>query len=473
MQNCAILDIGKTHIKLAVLNERYETLVSAQCNNITVMSAPYPHVDIDGIWNWFIAQLTEISDQYAISAINIATHGATAALVKASSNNDSGLLLPVIDYEWNGVEKTTDYLKLRPKFEETFSPLLPAGLNLGRQIYWLSKCYPNEFLKADAILLYPQYWAWRMSGKMVTEITSLGCHSDLWNVKESSFSSLVLNQKWQNKFPALCSADKPIGVVSNKFANQTGVQKDCLIYSGLHDSNASYLRYLDGSSQAYKTIISTGTWTISFSPSTPLNRLLQSQDMDMLLNINIYGQPIACARFMGGREYASICQQFKLDVDTNVSESDLQQVINDEVFATPSFSNSGPFAQIKGKIIGNPKNGAALAVLYVALLMSYELDLLDNKSEEVVISGAFVNNILLCRVFAQLRSHQKVKICNGITGAIIGAASLCLSKKYTEVYSRDEIDCHPTQLNHLVDYAKKWEQKTHEESHRISNRRVI
>jgi sugar (pentulose or hexulose) kinase len=30
------------------------------------------------------------------------------------------------------------------------------------------------------ILLYPQYWSWRLSGVMATEVTSLGTHTDLW-----------------------------------------------------------------------------------------------------------------------------------------------------------------------------------------------------------------------------------------------------------------------------------------------------
>jgi hypothetical protein len=84
-------------------------------------------------------------------------------------------------------------------------PLLPAGLNLGRQLYWQQANFPAEFARARHILMYPRYWAWRLSGKLASEVTSLGCHTDLWAPEENAWSSLVERQGWTALFPPLQS----------------------------------------------------------------------------------------------------------------------------------------------------------------------------------------------------------------------------------------------------------------------------
>ena len=45
--------------------------------------------------------------------------------------------------------------------------------------------------RADAIVPYPQYWVWRLSGAKVSEATSLGCHTDLWNPHSGQPSPLL------------------------------------------------------------------------------------------------------------------------------------------------------------------------------------------------------------------------------------------------------------------------------------------
>ena len=35
--------------------------------------------------------------------------------------------------------------------------------------------------------MYPQYWAYRLTGVLANEVTSLGCHTDLWNYRAGGF----------------------------------------------------------------------------------------------------------------------------------------------------------------------------------------------------------------------------------------------------------------------------------------------
>ena len=70
----------------------------------------------------------------------------------------------------------------RPAFEETGSPRLPAGLNLGAQLFWQFRRFPEA---AGAHRVDPDVSAVLDAsgcpGCAASERTSLGCHTDLWD----------------------------------------------------------------------------------------------------------------------------------------------------------------------------------------------------------------------------------------------------------------------------------------------------
>lgn len=100
--------------------------------------------------------------------------------------------MPVIDYEHEYPQDIRDaYTRLRPSFDETFSPRLAMGLNVGAQLHYQKSAFPEEFAKVATILTYAQYWTARLTGVAANELTSLGCHTDLWNPKAGRYSSLV------------------------------------------------------------------------------------------------------------------------------------------------------------------------------------------------------------------------------------------------------------------------------------------
>ena len=63
----------------------------------------------------------------------------------------------------------------------TGSPALPLGLNLGAQLFYQESLNPTLLARAAIVMPWPQYWSWLLSGVAASEVTSLGCHTDLWN----------------------------------------------------------------------------------------------------------------------------------------------------------------------------------------------------------------------------------------------------------------------------------------------------
>ena len=63
------------------------------------------------------------------------------------------------------------------------------------------------------------------------------------------------------------------------------------------------------------------------------------EERDMLANVNVFGAPIATARYMGGREYEAIAQgSDEPTVDA------LNEVLKRGAIALPSFASAGPYS---------------------------------------------------------------------------------------------------------------------------------
>jgi sugar (pentulose or hexulose) kinase len=410
----AVLDVGKTNVKVALFDG--ETLIFEKSTASRVAPGPpYPHEDVEAAWSFALAALGEANRAAKIEAIVPTGHGAAGALI-----DEKGLAAPVMDYEFAGVEAIeTDYAKLRPPFSESLSPKVSAGLNLGRQVAYQKWRCPELFAKAKYFVAYPQYWAWRLSGVAACEVTSFGSHTDLWAPREKRFSSLAATLDLLPLLPPLRRAFDRLGPVKPEIAAATGLDPTTDVICGIHDSNASLLPYLV-SRQAPFTVLSTGTWVILMSVGLSLDKL-DPRD-DTLANVDALGRPIACGRFMGGREYAAIAGDGK-----NPDLADLERVIAAGVLALPCFSGQGgPFAAVKGEIRGAfaTADRSALATLYSALMSDLMLTRMGAATGDLIVEGSFAANAAFCQTLGALRSGQNVFAALDAAGTARGAALL-------------------------------------------------
>jgi sugar (pentulose or hexulose) kinase len=304
----AVLDIGKTNVKLELFNSERALLWERSTANRVLPGPLYPHADVEAIWGFLIGGLADANRAHPIGVIVPTTHGCAGALI-----DESGLVLPVLDYEYAGVEEIEpSYATLRPPYAETLSPPLPAGLNQGRQIAWQKQNFPDAFATAKLYLTYPQYWSWRLTGVAASEVTMLGCHSDLWAPMRRRPSSLAAKLDLPRLTPQLRPAWDCLGPVKAEIAAATGLGADTRVLSGVHDSNASLLPHLASRKPPF-TIVSTGTWVILMAVGLRVEGLNAADDM--LANVDVEGRPTACARFMGGREYSELAGAAKAAVD--------------------------------------------------------------------------------------------------------------------------------------------------------------
>ncbi|MES2539800.1 MAG: FGGY family carbohydrate kinase [Pseudomonadota bacterium] len=414
MRRIAVLDIGKTNAKVLVVDlATGAEEVLARTPNAVVRGGPYPHHDLDALWGFALAGL-KLAAARGVDAVSITTHGAACVLV----DDQGALALPMLDYEHDGPDLlAAAYGAVRPAFAETGSPRLPVGLNVGAQVFWLSRAHPAEFARVGHVLMLAQYWSFRLSGVAASEATSLGCHTDLWNPWEGRFSSLVGRMGWEGLFPPVRKAADVLGPVLPEVAEATGLAVGTPVLCGIHDSNASLVPHL---TEVPCGVLSTGTWMIVMALGGRAVELDASRDV--LVNVNALGQPVPTARFMGGREMDEIMGGRIVEP----SPEDLRAVLEGRVMAMPSLHpDTGPFPGKRFGWIGGEREGGArmaAASFYAAMMGAECLDLVGAEGP-VIGEGAVGGNLAFLRMLATA-TGRVVRGSGQGAGTGLGAALL-------------------------------------------------
>ena len=447
----AILDIGKSNARLVVVDPATDrTLFTARRPNRSVAGSdavPMRQLDVAGLRDWLLDSLAACPQRARIGCIVPVAHGAACVML---DDADNVVLAP--DYEDPVHEQDGAYAGLRDGFAETLSPALPLGLNLGRQLYTVQHRLPALDRRVTRVLTYPQYWAWMLSGVAATEVTSLGCHTDLWSPASGGFSPLARRQGWDRRFPALRAASDDLGAIRPDVAARCGLDTACRVLCGIHDSNASYLRHrMHRPAGQPFSVISSGTWTVILANGADLAAL--QGDRDMLANVDAFGSVVGTARFMGGREYEAVAGPDAAAPD----HAALARVLAGTALVRPSFTAGGQFSGRSGAILdAGPLDAparAALATLYVALLSDVALDLLG-ASGDIVVDGPLGENALYPSILARLRPHSRVQLGEPGAGTAGGALCLALGTRSRPPVLRN-IEAGPV-IPGLTEHVRRW-----------------
>lgn len=454
MKHIAVIDIGKTNAKLAIvdLHNLSEIDVMTRPNRV-LPGPPWPHFDTEGHWQFLLQGLREFNKRYGIDGISITTHGACAALL----GQDGALVAPILDYEYDGPDQcTADYDRLRAPFVETGSPRLPGGLNIGAQLYWQFHTDPSLRDRVKRIVTYPQYWAHRLTGVAAIDVTSIGCHSDLWNPVDRKPSSLVDKLGIAKKLAPVHASTDILGPILPAVALATGLDPDTAVVCGIHDSNASLYPHILTQKQPF-SVVSTGTWVIAMSVTDSPPELDPTRDS--LMNVNALGAPVPSARFMGGREFELI-QQNAAAVAT---AQDVKQVLAESLMLLPAVvGGCGPFQNHKMSWRPQQPSPASgqreVALSFYLALVTAECLKITGSQGPIVVEGPFARNQTYQDMLRAV-TGQPLIVSASSTGTSIGAALLfgATSSPAPEVMPDQNL---PDDTEQMRAYAAKWRQAT-------------
>ncbi|MDP4033754.1 MAG: FGGY-family carbohydrate kinase [Pseudorhodobacter sp.] len=443
MKHAAIIDIGKTNVKLALVDLDSLTEVAVRTSpNLVLPGPPWPHYDTEGQWAFLCGALTELAASHGIDAICVTTHGACAALLDENGN----LAAPVLDYEHAGPESCrAEYDAIRPPFAETGSPALPLGLNLGAQLFWQLRTDPGLRDRIRHVVMWPQYWGHRLTGQVASDICSLGCHTDLWRPEARTYSTLPAALGLAEKMAPARAPGDILGILRPELQADLGIGP-VPVLCGLHDSNASLLPHLLGR-QAPFAVVSTGTWVISMAVGG--HSVTLDPARDTLINVNALGDPVPSARFMGGREYELI----RSGRPPLATPADADLVLAAGLMLLPSVvPDSGPFQGRQSRWTAEPATDAEaeVALGYYLALMTAECLAAIGAEGPNIIEGPFASNPWFCSML-HAATGRPVLPSAMRTGTAIGAAMLLTRPNASPDGSQA-----PAPDPRLIRYAKRW-----------------
>ena len=436
-----VLDIGKTNVKLTFVDSsNNKTLYSFRTKQENIIRHSIKILNSNSIYEWALTKIVFVGRKYSLDKFVCTAHGTSIALIGEQNQE----ILACTDYEYKFDKIFDHYKRLAPNFNESFTPFLENGLNIGQQIYYLYKKNPKMIKNTKFILTYPQYIAWKLSGNFSSEISYLGCHTHLWDFKKNKLSSFVKKLRLENKFPPMRKAWEVIG--QKKIANS-----NLQIVNGVHDSNASYL-YFKNSNIKNFTLVTTGTWYIIFNQKTSLTNL--NPNLDMLANIDVFGKPVPTIRFMGGREYDNLMKVFKITTNTKV----LKNFNYKNYLIYPSYASGGAFINKKINInfFKKLKKGQIyyLICLYIAFVINFSLNKMKS-SNTIILDGPITKNITIMKILSSLRPKQLVLKNKKEIGTTLGATNLFNIKKKNKLQT---VDIPKYQNQSMKSSYKLWEE---------------
>lgn len=293
----AIFDVGKTNKKLFLFDEQYQLVFEKTARfTETVDEDGDPCEHIENLRLSVFDSLREVFSMknFKVKAINFSTYGASFVYLDAEGKP----LTPLYNYLKAYPEE------LHQQFYETYggeskmahetaSPVL-GSLNSGLQLYRLKYMQPAVFRKVKYALHLPQYMSFLITGQPCADITSIGCHTQLWDFGKNTYHRWVKKERISAKLPELCdsSAVLPAAFPGNGYS--VGV--------GLHDSSAALIPYLVNFHEPF-ILLSTGTWCISFNPFNNEPLTTEELEQDCLCYLSYKGNPVKASRYFAGYEH--------------------------------------------------------------------------------------------------------------------------------------------------------------------------
>ena len=317
----AIFDIGKTNKKLFVFNDKYQIVLEK-----TIQFEETKDEDGDACENlpalteWIRQSINELMDMQDISvkAMNFSAYGASFVHI----DNEGKPVAPLYNYlkPFPAALKSKFYKKYGGEVDfsiHTASPVL-GNLNSGLQLYYLKEEKPALFKKIRYSLHLPQYLSYLVTGRPCSDITSIGCHTGMWNFTENRYHEWLHQEGIHDKLAPIFPSDQLITT------NWYGKPLQC--GAGLHDSSAALIPYLARFKEPF-VLISTGTWCISLNPFNQTKLTAEELQQDCLCYMEYRGKPIKASRLFAGYEHEQ--QVKRLAAHFNTAEENYRQVVFD------------------------------------------------------------------------------------------------------------------------------------------------
>ena len=421
----AIFDIGKTNKKIFLFDKSYNIIHEDSFRlPETKDEDGFPCEDLRALETWIRKSFEQVSslDEIEIEAVNFSGYGASFVH---------------LDWDNNPVTPLYNYLKPFPESiqqdfykkyrgakifaQKTASPIL-GSLNSGLQLLRLRMEKPEQFNRIRHSLHLPQWLSYLFTGQFVSDITSIGCHTAMWNFSENRYHEWLEDEGIFRVLAPINHAEKTFIADIN--------QKKIIAGIGLHDSSAALIPYLMQFREPF-VLISTGTWNISLNPFNQTELTQEELSNDCLCYLDFKGKQVKASRLFAGQyhdqELNKLSEHFqqsriffqRMEYDPDLAkEMDLISLSQSTDMAADSIQAFDPAAY------RSPEEGYYHLMAKLVLLQKkstgYVLGNSDKKT--IFVDGGFSRNSIYMNLIALVFNGFKVYAATVAQASAIGAA---------------------------------------------------
>jgi sugar (pentulose or hexulose) kinase len=424
-----VFDVGKTNKKFLLFDSDLKVVHEEETVfPETIDDDGFPCEDAQLLESWILSTSHQYykSENYQVKGINFSTYGATLVHL----DRDGQRLTPIYNYlkplpdslleefyeKYGGVEEFS---------RRTASPVL-AMLNSGIQLFWLKRSKPGVFAKVNQILHLPQYLARLVHGQVVSEHTSIGCHTGMWDFERMEYHPWLEEEGISLPAPVPVSIAFP--VVQEGKCLEAGV--------GIHDSSASLAPYILSAPEPF-VLVSTGTWCISMNPFNHEPLTANELQMDCLCFLGVHGKPVKSSRFFLGRIHdvnvARLQGYFQVEESAYKSLDPDREMISElwksgektQVFFRRGISEEGvdrlvdpgQFASFEAAYVRLMTDLSRLAVHSIGLILAKK-----DVTRHLYITGGFARNPIFTTILSLAFPRKKVFTSRIDNASSLGAA---------------------------------------------------
>lgn len=403
----AVFDIGKTNKKVFLWSTAFEVVFEKQQHFTEIVDEDgFACEDLADLQQWIVSTFTELCQmpEFELIGLNFSAYGASFVYVDRMGEPVAPLYnylkpvstpFPYTDYGGEG-----EFARM------TASPIL-GNLNSGLQVYAASfQAFWPEVFKA---LHFPNYLASLFTGKLFSEITSIGCHTALWDFDLGQYH------------PWVSAMEDRLAPIST----ETCIEIDGIHYGlGLHDSSAALVPYLRSISAGF-VLLSTGTWCIAMHPFNEFPLTAHELANDVLCYLQPNGKAVKSSRLFGGHFHDE--QVARMEGHFGGSFQDLR-------FSERVFSLSSSFSTVfeSGFAARDLNDFSDLASAYDQFMVDlvgqqiFSLNLLlkDAPVKQLLVDGGFSKNEWYMRLLAHAFPEMEVYAAEVAQASALGAALL-------------------------------------------------
>ncbi|QRR01850.1 FGGY-family carbohydrate kinase [Dyadobacter sandarakinus] len=427
MKVTAIFDIGRTNKKYVLFDEKYQIVDEfSEALPETTDEDGFPTEDIDLLTNWVQTKWMELleSPKYDIKAVNVAGYGASLVHLDASNKP----LTPLYSYlkpfpESLSRQFYSTYGDPTRISLQTGSPSM-GMLNSGMQLYWLKYTRPDIYAQIATTLHLPQYILYLLTGRKVSDYTSLGCHTALWSFEMWDYHDWVKQEGIHKKLAPVLASSSFIYRHNDK-----GIQSGF----GLHDSSSALIPYRMAVKKPF-VLLSTGTWCINFNSFTSKPLTSYQLERDCMNYLTPEGSGVTASRLFLGREHDyqvnRIAEYFRVAPDFYKQVKLDEEILKADTppFYSACMTGNGPFPEANTQEWQVSAFSSAEAAYHHLLkgltdMLAVSLELVGvNDVQAIYIDGGFARNEIFTKLVARNFPKHTVHVTDLPYATSLGSA---------------------------------------------------